>query len=271
MSDNEEANKKVEDLDEFDLEDIDEAEGEAALDEDMFEREDKSDSKNVWIAPVIVMLLIIALLAGAGFVVANWLPKNQLTSMIPAFFSIANNTPTMIPNDLVQVQVTPVAPGESQGEVNPPQSQAPVQTKPATGRDYEATPVIAIGSPTAVAAGGKVQDVARTSTIAALLTQAATIMAPTQTEPASEPSTTAGADVPTVEITPANGSATAVNEPPTPVNGSVVPTVAVTPAATSLPQTGWADEVGAPFMLGIAVLLIFVIILTRWLRASRAA
>jgi LPXTG-motif cell wall-anchored protein len=45
-------------------------------------------------------------------------------------------------------------------------------------------------------------------------------------------------------------------------------TVTATPKTTSLPTTGFADEVGLPAMIGIAVLLIAVIFLVRRLRTA---
>ncbi len=43
-----------------------------------------------------------------------------------------------------------------------------------------------------------------------------------------------------------------------------------TPTSTALPATGFADEVGAPAMLGLAILLLVVIFLARRLRSSAA-
>ena len=47
-------------------------------------------------------------------------------------------------------------------------------------------------------------------------------------------------------------------------------TQTATPTATGLPDTGFADDVGAPTLLGMAVLLIVVIFIARRLRASTA-
>jgi hypothetical protein len=43
---------------------------------------------------------------------------------------------------------------------------------------------------------------------------------------------------------------------------------AVTPSPTALSQTGFADEVGLPAMLGMAALLMLVIFLARRLRSA---
>lgn len=47
-------------------------------------------------------------------------------------------------------------------------------------------------------------------------------------------------------------------------------TQTATPTATGLPDTGFADDVGAPTLLGMAALLIVVIFVARRLRASTA-
>jgi len=45
-------------------------------------------------------------------------------------------------------------------------------------------------------------------------------------------------------------------------------TQTATPTATGLPDTGFADDIGAPTLLGMAALLIVVIFVARRLRAA---
>jgi LPXTG-motif cell wall-anchored protein len=45
-------------------------------------------------------------------------------------------------------------------------------------------------------------------------------------------------------------------------------TLTARPLTTSIPSTGFADEVGLPMMLGLAILLIAVIFLARRLRSA---
>jgi LPXTG-motif cell wall-anchored protein len=45
-------------------------------------------------------------------------------------------------------------------------------------------------------------------------------------------------------------------------------TQTATPTATGLPDTGFADDIGAPTLLGMAALLILVIFIARRMRAA---
>ena len=111
--------------------------------------------------------------------------------------------------------------------------------------------VVATNTSTVTATGlPPVQD-ARTATVAALLTQAAAGKTGTVVGTVGAG---AGAGTPAAVLTSAAGTSTALGTPAS--------------TATGLPQSGFADEVGLPGLLGLAAALIVVIVLARRLRLS---
>jgi hypothetical protein len=86
---------------------------------------------------------------------------------------------------------------------------------------------------------------ARTATVAALLTQAAANIQPTE---------------------PVNAAGTPVNPAGTPVSVTATPGGAIAPTATALPKTGFAEDAGIPGLMGVAVALLIVIVVARGLR-----
>jgi LPXTG-motif cell wall-anchored protein len=90
---------------------------------------------------------------------------------------------------------------------------------------------------------------ARTATVAALLTQAATNAPPGTSQPKATNTQVFAQGTPDTSILA--GTAT-----PSPL-----------PTATALPKTGFAEEAGIPGLMGVAVALLIVIVVARGLRA----
>ncbi|HEY3344201.1 MAG TPA: hypothetical protein VGJ97_04705 [Anaerolineaceae bacterium] len=115
---------------------------------------------------------------------------------------------------------------------------------PATG---QATATRAAVVPTATATSVMID--ARTATVAALLTQAATNAPPGTSQPKATNTQVFAQGTPDTSILA--GTAT-----PSPL-----------PTATALPKTGFAEEAGIPGLMGVAVALLIVIVVARGLRA----
>jgi len=228
-----ETTNTIEDLeDEFDLDNLD-VEDESEI-EDM--QAETTSGRSFWLVTLGIAALILIVVAGLIYYSGVW----KTASLPPINEFIARATHTQ----LVQIEVTLPA------EMEITQVQEAVGAGASETRVYESTPV-QIGITPSMEKPAS-QDDPRTATVAALLTEAAE--AQTQTVSTPGATSTPSTQIPTVAVTPA-----------TPVL-----TVVVTPAPTALPDTGWADEVGVPFMLGIALALIVAIILVRLVRASRA-
>lgn len=222
--------------DEFDLDDLQLEESEKGA--------TTNNSRGFW---AVLMGLVVVVIIGLGSLAyfGGYLP--QLKGVAPFVFLESNPVPTKPSLPLKQ-------PGSSLPAVpQPVEGILPTQTET---RQYEPTTVsIAIPQNTEEARKEVgILDDARTATVAALLTEAASVL--TREVPTLQPTSIKTTDFPTVEVTP-------------PADPSSIPTIPVTPVVTALPDTGWADEVGAPFLLFGAVALILLIIILRVFRAAR--
>jgi hypothetical protein len=192
-----------------------------------------------WMFTLGLAVIVIAVLGITGYL-SGFLPGSAFR------FEAAQEKPP-------QAVLTEVGSGGLQqpGQEDGAAPQAGSVTTPVPEREYEQTPVAAIPSATIMMEITEAGEAERTATVAALLTQAAAVL--TQTTSEVQLSETP-INMPTVMITPLTS----------------VPTVMVTPATTALPKTGWADEVGLPMMVVLAIALIVVIIFVRILRTARS-
>jgi ABC-type antimicrobial peptide transport system permease subunit len=124
--------------------------------------------------------------------------------------------------------------------------------------------------------GQRAQQTAQQATLSAQNTQVVealtgTAMVSAMTEQASHPTET-----PTPSPTPVVAQATPTSATPGPATATVAAALTqaaiaaqtALPTSTALPGTGFADEIGVPGLLAMAVILIAVILLARRLRAS---
>lgn len=225
--------KEVNDLsDDFDLAEFD-------LEDEEKGRRRPPSGRVFWMFTLGLAVIVIAVLGITGYL-SGFLPGTALR------FGAAPQKPP-------QAASTEIGGGGMQqpAQENGAAPQAGNVTTLVPEREYEQTPVAAIPSPTIWMEITEAGDAERTATVAALLTQAAAVL--TQTT-----------SLPRLSETPMNPP-TVMTTPLTPV-----PTVMVTPATTALPKTGWADEVGLPMMVVLAVALIAVIVFVRILRTARS-
>jgi len=124
---------------------------------------------------------------------------------------------------------------------------------------------------------GQVDQVnAQNTQIAAAITQTSIAAAFTATYTPTEPVTATPTQTSTPVVVIPTGTTMATQDPRTATVAALLTQAAAgqqtvgprTPTATALPVTGFADEVGLPGMLGLAILLILVIFLTRRLRTA---
>lgn len=112
---------------------------------------------------------------------------------------------------------------------------------------------------------------AQNTQVALAITQtsvaAAFTATPTRT-PTSPPATTAPTSTSVVAV--ATNTPEPTEDPRTPTVAALLTQAASmqTPTSTALPTTGFADEVGIPGLLGLAVLMLVVILLARRLRTA---
>jgi hypothetical protein len=197
------------------------------------------------IVGVLGAIILLALIAGAAYALLV-LPGQNAAKQEMAIQINAQNTATVMA--ATSAAMTIMAPTETPlpTSTNTPEpTNTPLPTSTPEPKSVEATvsstgEVVADGAEgedgeLAIGGADLPEDVAMTATVAALLTQAADVKA--------------------------DSGGAAVTSDPAQFDAAVT--------ATALPTTGFADEVGIPMVVGLGLLCIVVILVTRQLRMAR--